>query len=143
MTQESWPFEIKPLHPEFGCEIIGLTMDQAVSPEVFGKAYEAFLAYPLILFRGVDLPPATQVALARNFGEVQVHVMNQYHGYDDHPEIYKLTNMDEHGRPNGKHPDKGTLYWHTDGSWRSRRGLATMMYAETVPSQGGQTEFFQ
>ncbi len=140
-ARTDWPFEVKPLHPEFGCEISGLTMDQAVSPEIFGKVYEAFLAYQLILFRDVDLPPATQVALARNFGEVQVHVMNQYHGYDDHPEIYKLTNMDEHGKPNGKHPDKGTLYWHTDGSWRSRRGLATMMYAETIPQEGGQTEF--
>ena len=122
-ARNDWPFEVKPLHPEFGCEISGLTMDQAVSPEIFGKVYEAFLAHQLILFRDVDLPPATQVALARNFGEVQVHVMNQYHGYDDHPEIYKLTNMDECGKPNGKHPDKGTLYWHTDGSWRSRRGL--------------------
>ena len=140
-AQTDWPFEVKPLHPAFGCEIVGLTMDQALSPEIFGKVYEAFLAYQLILFRNVDLPPATQVALARNFGEVQVHVMNQYHGYDDHPEIYKLTNMDENGKPNGRHPDKGTLFWHTDGSWRPRRGLATMMYAETVPEKGGETEF--
>lgn len=140
-AQNNWPFEVKPLHSQFGCEIIGLTMEQAASPEFFDAVYEAFLTYQLILFRNVDLPPATQVALARNFGEVQVHVMNQYHGYNDHPEIYKLTNMDEHGKPNGKHPDKGTMYWHTDGSWRSRRGLATMMFAETVPAEGGQTEF--
>ncbi|MCP5083477.1 MAG: TauD/TfdA family dioxygenase [Alphaproteobacteria bacterium] len=119
-AENDWPFEINPLHPAFGCEISGVTMDQAVSTEIFGKVYEAFLAYQLILSRNVDLPPATQVALARNFGEVQVHVMNQYHGYDDHPEIYKLTNMDEHGKPNGKHPDKGTLFWHTDGAWKDR-----------------------
>ena len=101
----------------------------------------AFLDYQMIYFRDVDLPPATQVAFARRFGEVQVHVMNQYHGYADHPEIYKLTNMDENGRPNGKHPDKGTLHWHTDGSWRDRRGLATMMYSEILPKTGGETEF--
>src|SRR5690349_7242211 len=34
---------------------------------------------------------ATQVAFARRFGEVQIHVMNQYHGAE-HPEIYKLSN---------------------------------------------------
>ncbi|MEM8644749.1 MAG: TauD/TfdA family dioxygenase [Pseudomonadota bacterium] len=140
-AKDTWPFTVKELHPAFGCEIVGLTTDEAVSPEIFAHVYEAFLAYQLILFRDVDLPPATQVALARNFGEVQVHVMNQYHGYADHPEIYKLTNMDEHGQPNGKHPDKGTLFWHTDGSWRPRRGLATMMYAEQVPEVGGETEF--
>ncbi|MEM8648539.1 MAG: TauD/TfdA family dioxygenase, partial [Pseudomonadota bacterium] len=98
-AKHNWPFTIKELHPAFGCEIVGLTMDEAVSPEIFAHVYEAFLTYQLILFRDVDLPPATQVALARNFGEVQVHVMNQYHGYADHPEIYKLTNMDEHGQP--------------------------------------------
>lgn len=140
-ANRNWPFDVNPLHPAFGCEIIGLPLEDAVSPNMFGKLYEAFLDYQLILFRGVDLPPATQVALARRFGEVQVHVMNQYHGYSDHPEIYKLTNMDKDGKPNGVHPDKGTLHWHTDGSWRSMRGLATMMYAEIVPERGGQTEF--
>ena len=44
--------------------------------------YEAFLDYQLILFRHVDLPPALQVAFARRFGEVQVHVMNQYQGLE-------------------------------------------------------------
>src|SRR5215467_14656203 len=100
-----WPFEVRPLHPVLGCEIIGITLAQAVSPALFAKVYEAFLDYQLILFRDLDLPPATQVAFARNFGEVQVHVLSQYHGYKEHPEIYTL------------HPDKGTLYWHTDGSW--------------------------
>ena len=67
--------------------------------------------------------------------------MNQYHGYVDHPEIYVLSNLDEDGRPNGRHPDKGTLFWHTDGSWRPTPGLATMMYSERVPEAGGHTEF--
>lgn len=137
----AWPFEVKPLHPLLGAEIVGITLAQAVAPDVFRHVHEAFLDYKLILFRDVDLPPATQVAFARRFGEVQVHVMNQYHGYADHPEIYLLTNLDKDGKPNGKHPDLGTLHWHTDGSWRERTGQATMMYSEIVPDQGGETEF--
>lgn len=81
-----WPFTVKPLHPVLGCEITGITLEEAVSPGLFAKIYEAFLDYELILFRNVDLPPATQVAFARNFGEVQVHVLDQYHGYKEHPE---------------------------------------------------------
>jgi taurine dioxygenase len=72
---------------------------------------------------------------------VQIHVLNQYHGYIDHPEIYMLSNLDKDGNPSGKHPDKGTLFWHTDGSWRQRTGQATMMYSEVVPEVGGETEF--
>jgi taurine dioxygenase len=139
-TVRDWPFEVKPLHPRFGCEIIGITLEQAVGEAMFAKVYEAFLDYQLILFRGVDLPPATQVAFARRFGEVQIHVMNQYHG-SGHPEIYYLSNLDAEGRPNGQHPDKGTLYWHTDGSWRDRTAQATMMYSEIVPKVGGETQF--
>ena len=136
-----WPFQVIPLHPVLGCEIIGITLAQAVSPAIFTKVYEAFLDYQLILFRDVDLPPTTQVAFARNFGEVQIHVLSQYHGYKEHPEIYTLSNLDKDGNPSGKHPDKGTLYWHTDGSWRERSGQATMMYSEIVPEVGGETEF--
>ena len=135
-----WPFEVRPLHPRLGCEIVGLSLADAVGEKMFAKVYEAFLDYQMILFRGVDLPPATQVAFARRFGEVQIHVMNQYHGRG-HPEIYYLSNVDDEGRPNGKHPDKGTLYWHTDGSWRDRTAQATMMYSEIVPEIGGETEF--
>lgn len=60
-----WPFKVKPLHPVLGCEITGITLAEAVSPAMFAKVYEAFLDYELILFRDVDLPPATQVAFAR------------------------------------------------------------------------------
>jgi taurine dioxygenase len=139
--KRDWPFDVKPLRPGFGGEITGIALGEAVGEKLFSKVYEAFLDYQLILFRDVDLPPAVQVAFARRFGEVQVHVMNQYHGYKDHPEIYMLSNVDSEGRPNGKHPDKGTLFWHTDGSWRERTGQATMMYAERVPEAGGETEF--
>ena len=76
-SERDWPFKVKPLHPALGCEIADITLAEAVSPALFAKVYEAFLAYELILFRDVDLPPATQVAFARNFGEVQVHVLSQ------------------------------------------------------------------
>jgi taurine dioxygenase len=136
-----WPFEVKPLHPVLGCEIFGVTLEEALSPRLFARIYEAFLEYQVILFRDVDLPPATQVAFARRFGEVQVHVLSEQYGYKDHPEIYLLSNLDKDGNPSGKHPDRGTLYWHTDGSWRERTGQATMMYSEIVPEAGGETQF--
>ena len=28
--QTKWPFTVEPLHPAFGCEIVGLTMEEAV-----------------------------------------------------------------------------------------------------------------
>ena len=136
----SWPFAVRPLTPHLGAEIRGVELAQDLEGEVFRALYRAFLRYQVLLFPPQDVPAARQVALARRFGEVQVHVMNQYHA-DGHPELYRLSNLDEHGKPSGRHPDKGTLAWHTDGSWQRVTGQATIIYGELMPQSGGETHF--
>lgn len=138
--QRTWPFRLRTLHGTLGAEIVDVDLSQPLGTAMISALYGAFLAHQLLLFRDQDLPPPAQVAFARHFGEVQVHVMSQYHAAG-HPEVYFLTNLDAAGKPSGAHPDQGTLCWHTDGSWRERTGLATMMYAEVVPAEGGETHF--
>jgi taurine dioxygenase len=138
--QYRWPFEVRPLTPKLGAEIIGVDLARGVDDALFRSIHRAFLQYQVLLFGPQDLAPGRQVEFARHFGEVQIHVMNQYHA-DGHPELYRLSNLDENGNPNGKHPDKGTLVWHTDGSWRRVTGQATIIYAEVVAGEGGETHF--
>lgn len=38
-----WLFQVKQLHAVLGCEITGVTLEEAVSPAIFAKIYEAFL----------------------------------------------------------------------------------------------------
>jgi len=137
---DSWPFDVRPLTPNLGAAISGLRLADGLTDEVFRALYQAFLRYQVLLFPPQELPPGRQVEFARRFGEVQVHVMNQYHA-DGFPELYRLSNLDEHGKPNGKHPDKGTLAWHTDGSWQRITGQATIIYGEVMPEsgEGGET----
>ena len=130
---------VRPLQGGFGAELAGLSV-AAVDDALFPSVWRAFLDHQLLLFRDQDLPPAAQVAFARRFGTVQVHVMNQYHA-GGFPELYTLTNLGPDGRPTGKHPDRGTLVWHTDGSWQRTTGQATMLFAEAIPSSGGGTGF--
>ena len=132
--------DIRPLTPKLGAEVIGVDLANEIDPPLFRGVYDAFLRHQVLLFNTGELSPARQVAFARHFGEVQVHVMNQYHA-DGFPELYRLSNLDEHGRPNGRHPDKGTLAWHTDGSWKPITGQATIIYGEVVPDLGGETHF--
>ena len=135
-----WPFAVRPLTPALGVEVVGVDLAKEIDPPLFRALYDAFLRHQVLLFNTGELSPARQVAFARHFGEVQVHVMNQYHA-DGFPELYRLSNLDEHGRPNGRHPDKGTLAWHTDGSWKPITGQATIIYGEVVPDVGGETHF--
>lgn len=136
----SGQLEIRPLCPAFGAELLGVDLAQPLGDALNGRLRAAFLEHQLLLFRDQDLAPECQVQLGRQFGEVQVHVMSQYHA-DGFPELYYLSNLDENGAPSGKHPDKGTLAWHTDGSWRRVTGQATFLYAVEVPGVGGETHF--
>ena len=135
-----WPFDVRPLTPNLGARILNIDLAQGVDDALFSAIYQAFLRYQVLLFGKQELPPSKQVEFARHFGEVQIHVMNQYHA-DGYPELYRLSNVGADGRPNGHYPDKGTLVWHTDGSWRPFTGQATIIYGEIVPESGGETHF--
>jgi taurine dioxygenase len=86
------------------------------------------------------LPPAAHIAFTRHFGELEVHVLNEYHKAA-HPEIFELSNIGPDGKPSAVHPDRGTLFWHTDASFQRIPALATLLYAEQVPTRGGHTMF--
>ena len=135
------PFPLRELTPRLGT-CIDLDVGRGLDDATFAAVYRAFLRYQVLVFPPQELPAQRQVDFGRRFGEVQIHVMNQYHA-DGFPELYRLSNLDENGRPNGKHPDKGTLAWHTDGSWQHVTGQATIIYGEVMPATGvgGETHF--
>jgi taurine dioxygenase len=129
-----------PLSPRLGAAIRGVDLDAGVDDATFAAIRAAFLAHQVLLFDADGLSERRQVEFARRFGEVQVHVMNQYHA-DGHPELYRLSNLDADGKPNGRHPDRGTMAWHTDASWQRVTGQATILYAEVASEEGGETHF--
>ena len=141
LAAETLPVPVQALKPCLGARI-QLDVGRGVDDAGFAAIYSAFLRYRVLVFPPQELAPGRQVDFARRFGEVQVHVMNQYHA-DGYPELYRLSNLDENGRPNGRHPDKGTLAWHTDGSWQRVTGQATIIYGEVMPEAGagGETHF--
>lgn len=142
MTEPHAHFRTRDLTPSIGTEVLGVDLSQPLAEDAFDALYRVFLERQVLLFRGQDLPPAAQVRFGRQFGQLQVHVMNQYLT-DAHPELYWLSNVGPDGKPNGRHPDRGTLAWHTDGSWQPNTALATILYAELVPppGAGGETHF--
>ena len=140
LEPDAGPLSIRPLTPKLGARVSGITLAQGVSAQLFAQLHDAFLRYQVLVFDAQDLPPGAQVAFARLFGPVQVHVMSMYHA-DGYPELYRLSNLDADGKPNGKHPDRGTMAWHSDGSWQRVTGQATIIYGEVVSNAGGETHF--
>jgi len=140
LAQALEQLKVRPLTASLGAEISNVDLSKGVDERTFAAIYQALLRYQVLLFGPVELPPGRQVEFARRFGEVQIHVMNQYHAAA-HPELYRLSNLDAQGNPTGRHPDKGTLAWHTDGSWQRRTAQVTIIYGEIVPERDGETHF--
>ncbi len=134
-----WPFAVRQLTPTLGAEISGVALADRISEEVFDAIHRAYLRYQVLLFPPQEMPSARQVEFCRHFGKVQVWTRR----FSDtvHPEIYRISNLDEHGKPTGRHPDKLTLEWHTDTSYQRVTGGVTTLYGEMIPDNGGETHF--
>jgi taurine dioxygenase len=137
-TQLKPSLTMRPLSPVMGVEISGIDVSQPIDAATFAAIHDAFLRHLLVCFPGQKLDQTQHVAFSRRFGDLQVHVLDQYRS-PTHPEIYVLSNVKKTGETTGEHPDKGTLVWHSDLSFQSRPALATMLYGIEVPKVGGDT----
>lgn len=132
---------IEPLSARIGAQVLGADLARPLDDDSFAAVRDAFHRHMLLRFPEQRLDEAQQVAFSRRFGELQVHVLDQYR-HPRHPEVYVLSNVDRAtGRTIGRHPDKGTLTWHSDLSFQRRPALATILYGIETPSAGGETEF--
>lgn len=132
---------IEPLSSRLGAEVLGADLARPLDDDDFATIRAAFHRHMLLRFPDQRLAEAQQVAFSRRFGELQVHVLDQYR-HPQHPEVYVLSNVDRAtGETLGHHPDKGTLTWHSDLSFQRRPALATILYGIETPAAGGETQF--
>jgi taurine dioxygenase len=133
-------FEISPLGPVMAAEVRGLDLAEPPDEPTFAAICHALLDHQVLVFRDQDFDEAAHVAFSRRFGELQVHVLNQYQ-HRGNPAILFLTNVLPDGSLRGEHPDPGSKIWHTDASWSARRALVTTLLGLTLPRAGGDTLF--
>ena len=126
--------EVKPLSPVMGAEVRGVDLSRPVDIDAIQALFDRHL---LLVFPSQAIEPSQHIAFSRRFGELQLHVLDQYR-HPQYPEIYRLSNVKD-GRTTGEHPDKGTLVWHSDLSFQKRPALATILHGLEVPKAGGDT----
>ena len=129
-----------PLGKTFGAEVSAIDLSEPVAPVVADELRALFDRALLLVFRDQQLSPEAHIAFSRLFGELEIHVLDQYNA-SRHPELFVLSNVGPDGRPNRVHPDRGTLVWHTDASWSRHPAYATLLYSEAAPCVGGHTLF--
>jgi len=119
--------EIRPVSTVMGAEVLGVDLSRPLDDAAFGEILNAFHRHMLLVFPAQQIDAAQQVAFSRRFGELQVHVLDQYR-HPQHAEIFVQSNVDRRtGKTTGTHPDKGSLVWHSDLSFLPQPALATML----------------
>jgi alpha-ketoglutarate-dependent taurine dioxygenase len=90
-------------------------------------------AHGVLVFRGLHLDDAMQVAFSQRLGRVEVF------GKGLHPEIFRIT-LDPAKNPMAAYL-RGTFDWHIDGCLDDVPIMATLLNAHAVAESGGETEF--
>ncbi|MET0550522.1 MAG: TauD/TfdA family dioxygenase [Xanthomonas sp.] len=129
---------IEPFAAPLGAQVLGLDLTQPLDASTFALLHRAHLHYHVLVFRDQRITPAQQVAFSRRFGPLQIHVLRQFQ-LRDHPEVLVVSNIKEHGQPIGL-GDAGH-YWHSDLSYKPTPSLGSMLLAQELPAEGGDTLF--
>src|SRR6185369_1895908 len=130
--------EIRPLHDTLGAEVLGLDLSRPLSQEDFEAIHAAHLRHHVLAFRDLRITPAQQVAFSRRFGPLQIHVLRDFQ-LREQPEVLVVSNIKENGRPIGL-GDAGH-FWHSDLSYKEKPSLGSMLHAQELPAEGGDTLF--
>jgi taurine dioxygenase len=134
----SQDFSIIPLDAPVGAEIVGLDLSLPLNHADFARVHRAHLDHHVLVFRDARITPAQQVAFSRRFGPLQIHVLRNFQ-LAGHPEILVVSNIKENGAPIGL-GDAGH-YWHSDLSYKDLPSLGSLLHAQELPAEGGDTLF--
>ena len=124
----------EPLTSSVGALVEGVDREHLLDDDDFpGWCLEALDANGALVFRGLHLDDATQVAWSKRLGKVELF------GKGENPEIFRVT-LDPKKNPSAEYL-KGTFDWHIDGCTDDIPIMATMLSAHAVAESGGETEF--
>jgi len=134
----SQAFEVRPFDAPVGAEVVGLDISRPINDADFARLHRAHLDHHVVVFRDQRVSPDDHVAFSRRFGPLQIHVLHQFQ-LQGHPEVLIVSNIKENGEPIGL-GDAG-VYWHSDLSYKEIPSLGSLLHAQELPSEGGDTLF--
>jgi taurine dioxygenase len=131
-------FQVELFDAPLGAEIMGLDLNRPLPHRDFQRIHKAHLDHHLLVFRDQRITPQQQVDFSRRFGPLQIHVLRNFQ-LPSYPEVLIISNIIENGKPLGL-GDAGH-FWHSDLSYKEKPSLGSMLHAQELPLEGGDTLF--
>jgi alpha-ketoglutarate-dependent 2,4-dichlorophenoxyacetate dioxygenase len=139
---------LKPLHPHFVAEAIGVDLRSPLSVKDISFIEEAMDRHAVLVWHGQPFSEDEQVAFARQFGTLDIGLRKAYGGGNrfGHAELIDISNVDMGGEVTGRaHPktisNLANQLWHSDSSFQQPAAKYSMLSAVVLPERGGETEF--
>jgi taurine dioxygenase len=132
-------FEYQRFDAPLGAEIRGLDLSCPLDEGTFAAVRECFLdSQGVLVLREQHITPEQHIVFSRRFGPLAIHVLRQFL-LPGHPEILLVSNVMKDGKPIGL-GDAGR-YWHSDLSYLAEPSLGSLLHAQEIPKEGGDTSF--
>lgn len=121
----------------FGAEINGLNIvniNKSQADAIKNLLYEN----KVLILKNQYLTAEEYITFAKKIG-TPVSFIDPDYQHPEYPEIFVSSNMKKNDKKIGK--DRVGYYWHTDSSFLNSPLPITMLHAQFVPEQGGETSF--
>jgi alpha-ketoglutarate-dependent 2,4-dichlorophenoxyacetate dioxygenase len=137
-----------PVTPSFVAEIGDVDLSAPIESADLLAIKDAFTAYAVLIFPDQHLSQDQHLDFARHFGplETTIAAYRSEAALRVRKEFADVSNLDHNNELWGKESrlrlfQLGNRLWHTDSSFKRLPALASLLYARSIPSVGGHTEF--
>ena len=127
-----------PTGATLGAEVTGIDLGGPIHSDTAEEIRMTLCRHGVLVFREQEISPEAQVALTRQLGEPEVHVLSSF-SLPGIPEVFVVSNVRRNGKPVGA--VNAGQYWHSDLSYTARPTFASMLHAKQVPPGRGETMF--
>ena len=139
---------ICPVTPGFVAEVGDVNLSQPIGASDLLTIRQAFTKYAVLIFPDQHLTAEQHLEFASQFGplETTIAVHRGEARLRLRRELADVSNLDHKSELWGEQSrvrlfQLGNRLWHTDSSFKRRPALASLLYARSIPSLGGHTEF--
>src|SRR5579863_3288281 len=137
-----------PVTPSFAAEIGDIDLSDPIDSSNLLAIKQAFATYAVLIFPDQQLSQDAHLDFARHFGplEATIALYRKDTKLRVRKEFADVSNLDPDNELWSKDSRQrmfqlGNRLWHTDSSFKRLPALASLLYARSIPTIGGHTEF--
>ena len=143
------PITIRQVGPCFAGEVDGIDLSQPLSEGDAEAIHAGMDDYAVLVFHDQRLSAEQQLAFTQGLGEIEHSIGTNLRAKEDRrlPSVFAdVSNLDRNDKPFAMDDRRrlfgiGNRLWHSDSSFKATPAKYSLLYALSLPSKGGNTEF--